>query len=249
MSNLPLAITLTLVGSVLNTFSFIFQKKGQLAIGGEYQGIKRVFKSITTPLWLLGFIMNVSTFPLTILAISMGFLSIIMPLNNFGLLILVIFGRAYLKERISKIELAGISILALGCIILGMFYPTENTTPVIEPVAIVIFVILISIIPVIVFAITRIKALGLGLVAGVIMSIVVIIAKLLTLELVHTPFGGFDLFNLEFIMALFFGIFTQHVIISTFFYAIILIILVNQVALIFALSKGKAIFVVPIEKM
>lgn len=251
MSNLPVAIVLALAGSVLNALGFTLQKRGQVSIDPSTNGWARLVRSLKTPAWLVGFVLNVSTFPMTIYAISLGVLSVIMPLYSLSLVMLVMLGRWYLHEGLSRAELAGIAAIITGCTVLSLAAADAPHPVDPQPLAVALYIGAMFTVPVVGFAITRDGALGFALLAGAAISTTAILAKVLSIVASGPPHGGIDLLSPAFIMALVLGLFsgTGDAILSALFYTIVLAILGHQASLIFAFSKGKAVFVVPVEKV
>jgi uncharacterized membrane protein len=252
MLDLPLAITLTLIGSVLKIFGFVFEKKGQNLIPQDVHGLNRIFRSAKTPIWDLGFLVAISTFPLTIISINAGYLSVLMPLYNFGILVLVLLGIVYLKEKVTRNEFIGIAILIVGVVMLG--FSTENTGLImsVNPVWTIIFIVVIAAFPFVLSLFWKDPSLFYSLVAGVVMSIAVILVKIISITITAMPgmSNGLNIFSIKLDENLIFGIFVPGWrVLSLLTWGVILFIIFHEVALIFAFKRGRAMFVVPIEKV
>jgi uncharacterized membrane protein len=252
MLDLPLAIALTLIGSVLKIFAFVFEKKGQNQIPQDVHGLNRIFRSAKTPIWDLGFILAISTFPLTIISINAGYLSVLMPLYNFGMLVLVLLGIVYLKEKVTKNELIGIAILIVGVVLLGFSTESNGLVKSVSVVCTAVYIIILAAVPFVISLFYKDRALFYSLVAGVVISIAVILVKIISITITAMPgmSNGLNIFSIQLDENLIFGIFFPGwQVLSLLTWGVILFIVFHEVALIFAFKTGRAMFVVPIEKV
>ena len=79
--------------------------------------------------WVLGTILTSTGWILFLIAISLAPLSVIAPLNNAGVLVLVIFAILYLNEKLNLYEWLGLASIILGVVLIPVFsqLPTNET--------------------------------------------------------------------------------------------------------------------------
>jgi drug/metabolite transporter (DMT)-like permease len=122
MSNAILGISLMLFSSALNSIGGVIEKKAvdslppmeQQTVGSNVKGV------VSNKLWWIGWLGTTSAIILNIIALGQADLTLLQPLQGFGLIVLVIFSHYYLGEKIHKQEIIGILIAIVGTIILGL---------------------------------------------------------------------------------------------------------------------------------
>ncbi len=162
MQSIFLAI---LFGIIANSFLYIglvLEKKGGSELPNiENTGtVQNILNFVKNPRWLWGFIMTNIQMLFYWLALAFGSISLVSPMLGVGLIVLIIFSRYYLGEKINKPMYFGILVIIIGIAMLGATSKPDNTTYtysqlltiLVQPNAIIINVILIlgSILPVII---------------------------------------------------------------------------------------------------
>ncbi len=89
----------------------LFETMGTLAVLG------RLARS---PLWLVGWILNVVAVILNMVALGQADMTVIQPLHGVGLIVLVVLSRRYLQESISVREWVGVGLAVLSVAVLGV---------------------------------------------------------------------------------------------------------------------------------
>ena len=145
--------------------------------------------------WVLGTILTSTGWILFLIAISLAPLSVIAPLNNAGVLVLIIFAILYLKERLNLYEWIGLAAIIIGVILIPIFSNKPIELPVsIDPLSrfdssFVIILTILTIMGLFLLAIlqkrlvpTKSGAL-LGLISGVTAGLGAVYTKVLSLVL------------------------------------------------------------------
>ncbi len=120
-----LAALFTLVSGILSGIGHAIQRYGlnslpELTPRAFYQRhFRLLFVLFSSPLWLLGGILAVSGAILRWQAFSEGDVSLLKPLTNINIVVVVVVGVVFLGERIRRIEWIGIAGLLVGVFILS----------------------------------------------------------------------------------------------------------------------------------
>lgn len=120
-----LAALFTLVSGILSGIGHSIQRYGlnslpELTPRAFYQRhLRLLFALLTSPLWLLGGILAVSGALLRWQAFSGGDVSLLKPLTNINIVVVVIVSVVFLGERIRRIEWIGIAGLLVSVFILS----------------------------------------------------------------------------------------------------------------------------------
>ncbi|MBN1411065.1 MAG: hypothetical protein JW969_09485 [Spirochaetales bacterium] len=101
-----IAIVLGIVSFSLKNMGYVLQKKGVNEITAN--GAATVFKHFTNPSWLVGQVLPFAGAFILIVAYSYGPISVIMPFSGLSFIVLLLFCRYYLMEKISRGEIAAI---------------------------------------------------------------------------------------------------------------------------------------------
>ncbi|MHA1513841.1 MAG: DMT family transporter [Candidatus Hodarchaeales archaeon] len=124
-------ITIALIGTCSLNIGFLLQKSDannlpSLNFQKIFQTLSLVLKCRT---WILGTILTSTGWILFLVAISIAPLSVIAPLNNAGVLVLVVFAILYLNERLNFFEWLGLASIILGVVLIPIFsqLPTTDT--------------------------------------------------------------------------------------------------------------------------
>jgi drug/metabolite transporter (DMT)-like permease len=77
-------------------------------------------------LWVTGWLMGVVAIVMNMIALGLADISVIQPLNGFGLVVLAVVSRLYLGERLTKLTLAGIALVIAGVALIGATVPESR---------------------------------------------------------------------------------------------------------------------------
>jgi len=72
------------------------------------------------PLWLIGWVMTASAMVLNWVALGFADISVIQPLGGVGLVVLAVFSRFYLGERLTSLTLLGMGLVIAGLVVIGV---------------------------------------------------------------------------------------------------------------------------------
>ncbi len=120
---LILAIFLQLVSTSINYIGMTIQKKAATKIPkiGPDTGYRKSLKNlIINKAWVFGLGLNASSTFFAAGAFALASITIIQPLYGFGLIVLVIFIRFYLKEKINRLDIFGVLFGVIGIIVIGI---------------------------------------------------------------------------------------------------------------------------------
>jgi len=131
-SILILAIFLQLISTSVNYIGMTIQKKAATKIPkiGPETGYRKSLKNLViNKAWILGLGLNASSTFFAAGAFALASITIIQPLYGFGLIILVIFIRFYLKEKVTRLDILGVLIGVSGIVVIGV---TARSLPVVS---------------------------------------------------------------------------------------------------------------------
>ena len=131
-SILILAIFLQLISTSVNYIGMTIQKKAATKIPkiGPETGYRRSLKNlIINKAWVFGLGLNASSTFFAAGAFALASITIIQPLYGFGLIVLVIFIRFYLKEKITRLDIFGVLFGVIGIVVIGI---TAKSLPVVS---------------------------------------------------------------------------------------------------------------------
>ncbi|MCK5046679.1 MAG: hypothetical protein KAS22_08875 [Candidatus Heimdallarchaeota archaeon] len=120
---LILAIFLQLISTSINYIGMTIQKKAATKIPkiGPDTGYRKSLKNlIINKAWVFGLGLNASSTFFAAGAFALASITIIQPLYGFGLIVLVIFIRFYLKEKINRLDIFGVLFGVIGIIVIGI---------------------------------------------------------------------------------------------------------------------------------
>lgn len=128
MGNTTLGVIIMLVATSLMNMGAVVQKKAVdrlprfegRSLGANIRAV------IRTPLWCLGWLLTTVAVVLNMVALGMADISVVQPLNGFGLVVLVLFSRFYLGERMDSKSVLGISLIVAGVAFVGFFLPESR---------------------------------------------------------------------------------------------------------------------------
>jgi drug/metabolite transporter (DMT)-like permease len=128
MQNTTLGVAIMLVATTLTNVGAVMQKK---AVDGmpafDKQPILDSLRSVLgTPLWLVGWLLATFAIVLNMVALGLADISIIQPLNGFGLVVLAVVSRFYLGERLGTQALFGMGAIVLGVGLVGLLTPESR---------------------------------------------------------------------------------------------------------------------------
>ncbi|MHA1268338.1 MAG: hypothetical protein ACTSPY_01005 [Candidatus Helarchaeota archaeon] len=120
--NLIIGILLGLIGAAINNFGLVLQKrqvnkKQPPDIKNEGSLDIDIIKFLKDPIWVLGILMQTILYlPFLIIALDYIGVTLLQPLSNSGIIILVLGLIFLLNEKIRKIEIVGIILMVSGVI-------------------------------------------------------------------------------------------------------------------------------------
>jgi drug/metabolite transporter (DMT)-like permease len=78
------------------------------------------------PLWVLGWLVTTVAVVLNMIALGLADISVIQPLNGFGLVVLALLSRFYLGERIDVRAIVGMGLIFGGVVVVGLVLPDSH---------------------------------------------------------------------------------------------------------------------------
>jgi len=123
ISILVLAISLQLIAASVNFIGMTIQKKAATEmplIANEVGLFASIKNMLTNKAWIFGFLLNSSSTIFAAGAFALASITVLQPLYGFGLIVLVIFIHFYLKEKINRLDILGVSLGIVGIIIIGV---------------------------------------------------------------------------------------------------------------------------------
>ncbi len=194
-----------------------------------------IYQLLKIPTWVLGGVFFVSGFLIYQYALSLYDLSVVKPLTNLSIVVIFFLGLKFLKERITKRELFGISAMVTGIILVSMFVSEKSTElNILNMILFSLILIIICILFIIFTLMKRNKKIDeyfLTLVSGILFSL-----GILYNNAIYVVYGEFTL-SLEFLISLFFISYFYFLIISYLF-----AFFIGQIAY----SSGRMIIIAPI---
>ena len=136
MGHTLLGIVTMLVATSMTNIGAVVQKKAvdRLPPFDQTPLLDSVRAVLRTPLWLLGWGIASLAIVLNMVAVGLAAISIIQPLNGFGLVVLAICSRLYLGERLTPATLAGIGLVVAGVALVGLAAPQSRSFTGVEPI-------------------------------------------------------------------------------------------------------------------
>lgn len=128
MGNTVLGVLLMLLSTSMVNVGAVLQKKAVDALPPFetvplLDSVKAVLRA---PIWLIGWAMASSAIVLNMVALGLADISVIQPLNGFGLVVLVLFSRAYLGERLDRLAVGGVALVIAGVAAVGLTLPESR---------------------------------------------------------------------------------------------------------------------------
>ena len=155
-----------IIYGIVSAGSAIAQKKGIFLAGGIKLDkflkdvLPMAWKLLTTPMWLVGGISALVGFLIYTFALNLYEVSIVKPMVNTNLLFTFIFAAIAFKERLSKKEWTGVSILVLGLILFAFSPSIQTTTEMNTPLLLLFFPISLGLIILMILMIFVLKRYG-----------------------------------------------------------------------------------------
>jgi drug/metabolite transporter (DMT)-like permease len=122
MTDTALGIVIMLVSTSMMNIAAVLQKKAVDRLprfDGRSVG-ENVRNVLGSPLWLVGQVMGIVAIVLNMSALGMADISVIQPLNGFGLAVLAVFSWYVLGERLTPSTLAGVGAVIAGVVLVGL---------------------------------------------------------------------------------------------------------------------------------
>lgn len=128
MSNTVIGIAIMLVSTSMMNLGAVLQKKAvdQLPSFDGRPLLQSIRGVLGAPLWLIGWLMTTSAMVLNMVALGYADISVIQPLNGFGLVVLALFSWKLLGEKITKLTLVGIAAVVVGVALIGATVPESR---------------------------------------------------------------------------------------------------------------------------
>lgn len=244
MVNVALGIGIMLASTSIMNIGTVLQKKGVDSLPPmEQTSAKNNIKGVvTSKIWVLGWIMTSLAMLLNMIALGQADITIIQPLIGFGLVVLVLFSRWYLKEKISKSGIIGISVAIIGVILLGLTASESQDLGTVDEIvakyvqinAIIIYAIFVSVIAILWITVKRMQYKG----AGIIFALIAAMFSVLGLTFSKGVFSIID--EVGFIDAL--KLWQAYLLLVLFITGSTMAIATQTMSL----QKGKAVVVTPV---
>ena len=120
------AIILAIVASAFWGIGHAMQKHGvdssmpKISLREFFSEFGKVFKALFfQPIWLLGMASMVGGMTAFAYALSKGDISLVQPIVNLTMVFAAAIGVVFLKEKIYRMEIAGISVMLIGVLFIG----------------------------------------------------------------------------------------------------------------------------------
>ena len=115
-------VTIMLAATSMTNVGAVLQKKAvdRLPPFDQQPLLASVRAVLRAPLWLIGWLLASAAILLNMIALGLADLSLIQPLNGFGLVVLAVCSRLLLGERLGGKALAGIATVIAGVVALGL---------------------------------------------------------------------------------------------------------------------------------
>jgi drug/metabolite transporter (DMT)-like permease len=128
MGNTVLGVSLMLLSTSMMNVGAVLQKKAvdTLPPFDATPLTSSVKAVLTTPIWLVGWLMATSAIVLNMAALGLADISIIQPLNGFGLVVLVLASRLLLGERLDALAAGGVALVVTGVACVGLTLPESR---------------------------------------------------------------------------------------------------------------------------
>jgi drug/metabolite transporter (DMT)-like permease len=128
LGNTVLGVALMLLSTSMMNLGAVLQKKAVDALPAfdATPVLESVRAVLGTPLWLLGWGMATFAIVLNMVALGLADISIIQPLNGFGLVVLVLASRWLLGERMDTLAAAGVGLVVAGVAAVGFTLPESR---------------------------------------------------------------------------------------------------------------------------
>jgi drug/metabolite transporter (DMT)-like permease len=128
MGNTALGVALMLLSTSMMNVGAVLQKKAVDTLppfdrSPVLDSVKAVLRA---PTWLLGWGMATFAIVLNMVALGLADISVIQPLNGFGLVVLVLASRALLGERLGALAGIGVGLVMAGVAAVGFTLPESQ---------------------------------------------------------------------------------------------------------------------------
>lgn len=203
---LAIAAFLTIISGILSGIGHSIQRHSldslpELTPRTFYQRhIRLLFAIFTTPIWLLGGVLAVAGALLRWQAFSGADVSLLKPLTNINILVVVIIGVILLGEKINLTEWAGIAALLLGVLVISLVAEEHVVIAYNLPWFIISSIICLLLVGFFILIgsqlgrSTREKELFFALGAGTLYGIATVFLKAMTIEVIQI-LGYFNVLN------------------------------------------------------
>ena len=166
-----------IIGFLIGIIAYTLLYLGKGVQKYSIEGLKKEKSLKNSMIWTFGTVLTTFYMFIQWIALLYAPINIIAPLDAFGLIILIIFSYYILKERIIKIEIAGIILILLGTIMITLFNnnPSDIQLNDFSPQAFTIIFSVIVSIELVAFSIAKLRykkylGLNLSILAGTFMA-------------------------------------------------------------------------------
>jgi drug/metabolite transporter (DMT)-like permease len=128
LGNTVFGVALMLLSTSMMNVGAVLQKKAVDALPpfDRTPLLESLAAVLRTPLWLLGWGLATFAIVLNMAALGLADISIIQPLNGFGLVVLVLASRLLLGERLDAMAAAGVGLVVAGVAAVGLTLPESR---------------------------------------------------------------------------------------------------------------------------
>lgn len=128
MQSTLLGISMMIVATSMISIGAVLQKKAvdRLPAFESQPVATSVLALIRSPVWVLGWLLGSSAVLLNMIALGLADISVIQPLNGFGLVVLAIASRLVLGERLNPRATGGIATIIAGVALIGVVAPPSR---------------------------------------------------------------------------------------------------------------------------
>ncbi len=117
-----IGVLIAIVAYSMLNIGMALQKKGadKLPKIEKTSGLQNFKNFLTNRTWLLGWVLSTANWYVFLVALIFAPVSLLCPMMGAGLVVLVFFARFYLKESVTRTEIVGIAVIALGTVLLSL---------------------------------------------------------------------------------------------------------------------------------
>ena len=128
MQPTSLGILIMLLATSMTNIGAVLQKRAVdgLAAFGSQPVAESVRGLLADRRWVVGWLLGAAAIVLNMVALGLADISLIQPLNGFGLVVLVLASRLYLGETLDRRTLGGMAAVIVGVVLVGATAPPSR---------------------------------------------------------------------------------------------------------------------------